>query len=145
MSKTKTAFFCRNCGAQSSKWMGRCNSCDEWNTIIEEVIQRDSDKSTWEKASREKSKKKEKPQLIHEIEINNEARIDTCNSELNRVLGGGLVSGSLILIGGEPGIGKSTLMLQVAVNIRKRNVLYVTGEESSQQIKIRGGRSLYLP
>lgn len=140
MSKTKTAFFCRNCGAQSSKWMGRCNSCDEWNTIIEEVIQRDSDKSTWEKASREKSKKKEKPQLIHEIEINNEARIDTCNSELNRVLGGGLVSGSLILIGGEPGIGKSTLMLQVAVNIRKRNVLYVTGEESSQQIKMRAER-----
>ena len=120
MSKTKTAFFCRNCGAQSSKWMGRCNSCGEWNTIIEEVIQRDSDKSTWEKTSHEKSKKKDKPQFIHEIEINNEVRIDTCNSELNRVLGGGLVLGSLILIGGEPGIGKSTLMLQIAVNIKKK-------------------------
>ena len=140
MSKTKTAFFCRNCGAQSSKWMGRCNSCGEWNTIIEEIIQRDSDKSTWEKASHEKSKKKDKPQLIHEIEINNEVRIDTCNSELNRVLGGGLVLGSLILIGGEPGIGKSTLMLQIAVNIKKKSVLYVTGEESSQQIKMRAER-----
>jgi DNA repair protein RadA/Sms len=140
MSKTKTAFFCRNCGAQSSKWMGRCNSCGEWNTIIEEVIQRDSDKSTWEKTSHEKSKKKDKPQFIHEIEINNEVRIDTCNSELNRVLGGGLVLGSLILIGGEPGIGKSTLMLQIAVNIKKKSVLYVTGEESSQQIKMRAER-----
>ena len=140
MSKTKTAFFCKNCGAQHSKWMGRCNSCGEWNTIIEEVIQRDSDKKTWEKASNIKSKKKDKPQLIHEIKANTEARIDTNNSELNRVLGGGLVSGSLILIGGEPGIGKSTLMLQVAVNIKKRNVLYITGEESSQQIKMRAER-----
>jgi len=140
MSKTKTAFFCKNCGAQHSKWMGRCNSCGEWNTIIEEVIQRDSDKKTWEKASNIKSKKKDKPQLIHEIKANTEERIDTNNSELNRVLGGGLVSGSLILIGGEPGIGKSTLMLQVAVNIKKRNVLYITGEESSQQIKMRAER-----
>jgi len=140
MSKTKTAFFCKNCGAQHSKWMGRCNSCGEWNTIIEEVIQRDSDKKTWEKASNIKSKKKDKPQLIHEIKANTEARIDTNNSELNRVLGGGLVSGSLVLIGGEPGIGKSTLMLQVAVNIKKRNVLYITGEESSQQIKMRAER-----
>ena len=140
MSKTKTAFFCKNCGAQHSKWMGRCNSCGEWNTIIEEVIQRDSDKKTWEKASNIKSKKKDKPQLIHEIKANTEERIDTNNSELNRVLGGGLVSGSLVLIGGEPGIGKSTLMLQVAVNIKKRNVLYITGEESSQQIKMRAER-----
>ncbi len=140
MSKTKTAFFCRNCGAQSSKWMGRCNSCGEWNTIIEEVIQRDSDKSSWEKASGEKSKKKDKPQLIHEIKTTDETRINTCNSELNRVLGGGLVAGSLILIGGEPGIGKSTLMLQVAVNVKKRSVLYVTGEESAQQIKMRAER-----
>ena len=140
MSKTKTAFFCKNCGAQHSKWMGRCNSCGEWNTIIEEVIQRDSDKNTWEKSSNKKSKKKDKPQLIHEIKANTEERIDTNNSELNRVLGGGLVSGSLILIGGEPGIGKSTLMLQVAVNIKKRNVLYITGEESSQQIKMRAER-----
>ncbi len=136
MSKTKTVFFCRNCGAQSLKWIGKCPSCGEWNTYDEEIVERDKD----QKWNRQAEKRQSKPKLISEIDYNQDLRIDTQNNELNRVLGGGLVPGSLILVGGEPGIGKSTLMLQVALDIKNRKVLYVSGEESEQQIKMRAER-----
>lgn len=136
MSKTKTVFFCRNCGAQSLKWIGKCPSCGEWNTYDEEIVERDKD----QKWNRQTEKPQSKPKLISEINYNQESRIDTQDNELNRVLGGGLVPGSLILVGGEPGIGKSTLMLQVALNIKNCKVLYVSGEESEQQIKMRAER-----
>ncbi len=137
MAKARTVYYCQNCGAQSSKWIGRCPSCGQWNTYIEEVIQRDEKSKLWEKYA--KNKDIGKPYPINEINIENQARINTQNNELNRVLGGGLVPGSLILIGGEPGIGKSTLMLQVALNLNKK-VLYVSGEESNQQIRMRAER-----
>ncbi|OQX73083.1 MAG: DNA repair protein RadA [Bacteroidetes bacterium 4484_249] len=137
MAKSKTTFFCRNCGAQSPKWIGRCTACGEWNTYVEEVIQRETSKN---KSPLKFNKKNPVPQKITEIKSETEARFDTNNKELNRVLGGGLVNGSLILVGGEPGIGKSTLMLQIALNFRGLKVLYVTGEESEQQIKMRAQR-----
>jgi DNA repair protein RadA/Sms len=135
MAKVKTSFFCQNCGAQSSKWMGKCNSCGEWNTFVEEVIQRET-----ATGSRQQAAGNRKPVKITEVVFENEQRINTHNTELNRVLGGGLVPGSLILIGGEPGIGKSTLMLQVALNCRDQKILYITGEESEQQIRMRAER-----
>jgi len=137
MSKTKTVYFCQNCGAQSSKWMGRCTSCGEWNTFIEEIVKRDeaSAKSTGNFKTTES-----RPLQIKEITKGNEQRITTSNGELDRVLGGGLVEGSLILVGGEPGIGKSTLMLQVALQMKGLRVLYVSGEESEQQIRMRADR-----
>ncbi len=137
MAKTKTTFFCQNCGAQFAKWQGQCNSCKEWNTIAEEVIQK-AEKVSW-KSPENTSKKAAKPQLISEISTQAEARLNTKNNELNRVLGGGLVPGSLTLLGGEPGIGKSTLMLQVALQLPYKT-LYVSGEESAQQIKMRAER-----
>lgn len=136
MSKIKTVFYCRNCGAQSVKWIGKCPSCGEWNSYDEEIIIKDKD-SKW---TRQINKKQNKPILINEITYNQDIRIDIKNIELNRVLGGGLVPGSLILVGGEPGIGKSTLMLQVALNIKNNKILYVSGEESEQQIKMRAER-----
>ena len=138
MAKTKTTFFCQNCGSQSSKWIGNCPSCGEWNTYAEEIIQKESAKTNipFQSASRENSR----PKLIKDIEMTSGNRIDTKNQELNRVLGGGMVPGSLVLIGGEPGIGKSTLMLQVALKMNTQKILYVTGEESSQQIKMRAER-----
>ncbi|MFC1733207.1 DNA repair protein RadA [candidate division KSB1 bacterium] len=138
MAKSKTVFFCRSCGAQSAKWIGRCPSCGEWNTYIEEVIQRDEKKHGWDQY--ESIKKQVKPEVISEIKVDNELRIDTLNEEFNRVLGGGLVPGSLVLIGGEPGIGKSTLMLQIAIYLKNKKVLYITGEESNQQIRMRAER-----
>ena len=136
MAKLKTVFFCQNCGAQSSKWIGHCPSCGEWNTYVEEVVQKESSggKSTL------RLNNQSTPKLIQDIDIDTIQRIDSCNNELNRVLGGGIVPGSLVLIGGEPGIGKSTLMLQVALSIRNTRVLYITGEESEQQIKMRSER-----
>ncbi|MBW6489661.1 MAG: DNA repair protein RadA [Lentimicrobium sp.] len=136
MAKTKTAFFCSNCGTQSPKWIGKCTSCGEWNTYVEEVIQR-SEPSI---VSGLTSRRKASPTLISEIELSKENRIDTNNHELNRVLGGGLVPGSVVLVGGEPGIGKSTLMLQVALAFKNLKVLYVSGEESEQQIRMRAER-----
>lgn len=136
MAKTRTAFFCRNCGVQSPKWIGKCPSCGEWNTYIEEVIQRLEPGSPVLATSR----KTAVPTLITGIEFSSESRIDTHNQELNRVLGGGLVQGSVILVGGEPGIGKSTLMLQVALTMPGTRVLYVSGEESEQQIRMRAER-----
>ena len=136
MAKTKTTFFCQNCGTQYAKWVGKCTACNEWNTIVEEVIQKE-EKRNWNLSST--AKKISKPVKINEIAIDEEDRIDTKNNELNRVLGGGLVKGSMTLLGGEPGIGKSTLILQVALLINKK-VLYVSGEESQSQIKMRAER-----
>jgi len=136
MAKTKTTFFCQNCGAQFPKWIGKCNSCNEWNTIVEEVIQRE-EKTSWKAST--SGKKVSKAIKLKEITAVNEERINTCNNELNRVLGGGLVKGSVVLLGGEPGIGKSTLLLQIAL-IMKNKVLYVSGEESMTQIKLRADR-----
>ncbi len=138
MAKTKTTFFCQNCGSQYSKWQGQCTSCKEWNTIAEEVVQK-TQKLGWDIASDTSTKKVPKPVKISEIDTRVETRLNTQNQELNRVLGGGLVPGSLTLLGGEPGIGKSTLMLQVALQLPYKT-LYVSGEESKQQIKMRADR-----
>lgn len=137
MTKIKTAYFCKNCGAQSPKWIGKCPSCNSWNTYEEEIIHNEKVHSASETSI---SVKNPKPVLINDIETANEQRIDTHNNELNRVLGGGIVPGSLVLIGGEPGIGKSTLMLQIALGLKNIKVLYISGEESEQQIKMRAER-----
>jgi DNA repair protein RadA/Sms len=136
MPKTKTTFFCRNCGAESPKWLGKCPACGEWNTYIEEVVKKANKTSSVRSFSDYKSS----PKQIKDIETASEARINTHNNELNRVLGNGLVPGSVVLIGGEPGIGKSTLMLQVALHLKNLKVLYVSGEESEQQLKMRAER-----
>jgi DNA repair protein RadA/Sms len=136
MAKVKTSFFCQNCGAQSAKWTGQCNTCNEWNTIVEEVIQKE-EKRVWKQST--PSKTKAIPLRIDEIQLNPEERIQTNNNELDTVLGGGLVKGSVTLLGGEPGIGKSTLLLQIALSISQK-VLYVSGEESQSQIKMRADR-----
>ena len=137
MSKIKTTFFCQNCGAQYAKWQGQCNSCKEWNTIAEEIIQKE-EKASW-KPSNTESKRVSKPLRIKEIDSTQEVRMDTADGELNRVLGGGIVPGSLILLGGEPGIGKSTLLLQISLKLPYKT-LYVSGEESQKQIKMRAER-----
>jgi DNA repair protein RadA/Sms len=138
MSKVKTSFFCQNCGAQSPKWIGRCPSCGEWNTFVEEVIQKPEEAKT--PGISTSTQRSAKPTLISDISISNEHRLPVYDKELSRVLGGGLVPGSLVLFGGEPGIGKSTLMLQLAVNLKNLKVLYVSGEESEQQIRMRAER-----
>lgn len=137
MAKAKTIFFCQNCGAQSLRWIGNCPSCNEWNTYAEEVIRKESTKNQSPVSIKSETSK---PKLIKDIIVNSENRIDTKSTELNRVLGGGMVPGSLILIGGEPGIGKSTLMLQVALRMSNLKVLYISGEESGQQLKMRSER-----
>jgi len=137
MSKIKTTFFCQNCGTSYAKWQGQCNACKEWNTIAEEVIQKEEKKS-WNPTQTE-SKRTVKPLKIHEIDSTEEIRMDTRDNELNRVLGGGIVPGSLILLGGEPGIGKSTLLLQISLKLPYKT-LYVSGEESQKQIKMRAER-----
>lgn len=138
MAKTKTVFFCRECGNESAKWIGHCPGCGAWNSYVEEsvVVGRDS-KSVKKNVIAEM---KSKPVLVQEISSATTPRINTLCEELNRVLGGGLVPGSLILLGGEPGIGKSTLLLQVALNLKDKKILYVSGEESAQQIKMRAER-----
>ena len=136
MAKIKTAFFCQNCGYQTPKWLGKCPSCSEWNTFVEEIIE----KNIPSVVAFSSSTRNAKPQAIHTIENQEHVRLILKDAELNRVLGGGLVPGSLILFGGEPGIGKSTLLLQMAVDEDKLNVLYVSGEESEQQIKMRAER-----
>ena len=136
MAKVKTTFFCQNCGAQYAQWMGRCKACNEWNTIVEEVVSKTQKESTWKTDTTQRANK---AQSIQEISLENEPRIDTSDMELDRVLGGGIVPGSLVLLGGEPGIGKSTLLLQVALRL-KHKVLYVTGEESDKQIRMRAER-----
>ena len=136
MAKVKTTFFCQNCGAQSAQWMGKCKACNEWNTIVEEVVSKTQKESTWKTDTTQRANK---AQSIQEISLENEPRIETNDKELDRVLGGGIVHGSLILLGGEPGIGKSTLLLQVALRLQHK-VLYVTGEESDKQIRMRAER-----
>lgn len=137
MAKVKTAFYCQNCGTQYAKWQGQCNACKQWNTIVEELIVKE-DKPSW-KAPTGEAKKAPKPLRITEIDSATEIRMDTGDGELNRVLGGGLVPGSLTLLGGEPGIGKSTLLLQISLKLPFRT-LYVSGEESQKQIKMRAER-----
>jgi DNA repair protein RadA/Sms len=137
MAKLKTTFFCQNCGSQYSKWQGQCSACKEWNTITEEVIEK-PEKSNW-KTPANTAKRASKPLLINEIDTSQEARLDTQDNEFNRVLGGGLVPGSLTLLGGEPGIGKSTLLLQISLKLPYKT-LYVSGEESQKQIKMRAER-----
>ena len=139
MAKTKTVYVCSNCGADSPKWVGKCPNCGEWNTYVEEIV-----------ATKEPSAKriipgitetgKVRPVLLRDITSEEESRIDLKDGELNRVLGGGLVKGSLVLIGGEPGIGKSTLVLQTVLGLNNLKTLYVSGEESSRQLKLRADR-----
>lgn len=137
MAKIKTTFFCQNCGTQYAKWQGQCNACKEWNTVVEEVIQK-PEKHTWKTPS-SSIKRIAKPLKIQDIENTSEIRLKTSDEEFNRVLGGGIVPGSLTLLGGEPGIGKSTLLLQIALKLPFKT-LYVSGEESQKQIKMRAER-----
>jgi len=134
--KIKSVFFCQECGAQSPKWIGKCPSCGSWNTYLEENVQVSSNKG----ATIVQNKERSKPKLLSGINLNEQIRIDTGNNEFNRVLGGGLVPGTIILLGGEPGIGKSTLALQIALRARNLKTLYISGEESEQQIKLRALR-----
>jgi len=142
MSKIKTAYFCQNCGYESAKWLGKCPSCQQWNSFVEELIQKDvkksSSASSWQSYNGETSTKKIQP--LHEIETKDTPRIDTRDQELNRVLGGGIVPGSIVLVAGEPGIGKSTLFLQMGLRLQDIVTLYISGEESEQQIKMRADR-----
>ena len=135
-TKVKTAYFCQNCGTQHSKWQGQCSACKEWNTIVEEVVQKEEVK-LW---SNKEADSKVKALKVADISLTNESRIKTGNTELDRVLGGGIVSGAVVLLGGEPGIGKSTLMLQLALGLKNFKTLYVSGEESAKQIKMRAER-----
>jgi len=137
-TKVKITFFCQSCGTQYNKWQGQCTACKEWNTIVEEVIQK-PEKSDWKTATPSTPNRVSKPLKINEIDASKEARMNTLDNEFNRVLGGGIVPGSLILLGGEPGIGKSTLMLQVSLKLPYKT-LYVSGEESQEQIKMRAER-----
>jgi DNA repair protein RadA/Sms len=137
MAKAKSVFVCQNCGAESVKWIGKCPACGEWNTYVEEIVRKDpADKISFAGLERTAAK----PTLIHEVVASEEDRADTRSKELNRVLGGGLVPGSLVLIGGEPGIGKSTLVLQVVLGMEQKRVLYCSGEESVKQLKLRAER-----
>ena len=143
MAKTQTTFFCKSCGTSSPKWVGKCNSCGEWNTYVEEVISKPKDefKKTWKPTDTHKPALK--PVLINDVEQGTSNKYILADAELNRVLGGGIVPGSVVLIGGEPGIGKSTLMLQFALQCKGKKVLYVSGEESDTQIKMRAERLPY--
>src|SRR5574344_534864 len=134
-TKTKTVYFCKECGAQSSTWIGKCPTCGAWNSYEQEIIQRDDNTK-----SILKSHSKAMAQNLDSIQSIQEERMDIGDGELNRVLGGGLVKGSVVLVGGEPGIGKSTLLLQVAVGCKDKKILYVSGEESLSQIKMRADR-----
>lgn len=140
MSKVKTAFFCQNCGYESVKWLGQCPSCGQWNTFVEELIQKDTlkDNNIWKNYNQDK--RANKIVTLNEISSSEEKRIITSDAELNRVLGGGIVPGSIILVAGEPGIGKSTLFLQNGLHLKDTVVLYISGEESEQQIKMRADR-----
>ena len=135
--QVKSMFFCKNCGAESPKWIGKCPSCGEWNTFTEEIVATKSKSLTFDNTPERRSMT---PVKISEIKTEEYPRIQLPSKELNRVLGGGLVAGSIILLGGEPGIGKSTLILQNVLRIRSRKVLYISGEESSQQLRMRADR-----
>ena len=137
MAKTKTIFLCNNCGYESAKWLGKCPACNEWNSLVEEKIQKSNDFTV----GNNEKKKNNKPMMLNSVEGKETSRVSTGYEELDRVLGGGIVKGSLILVGGEPGIGKSTLILQLCNKITgEGKVLYVSGEESAEQIKLRADR-----
>jgi DNA repair protein RadA/Sms len=138
MSKVRTAFFCQNCGYESVKWLGQCPSCEQWNTFVEELIQKDDKKNNGWKHHDEK--KTVKTIALSQIASDEQKRFLTADNELNRVLGGGVVAGSIVLVAGEPGIGKSTLFLQNGLALKDKTVLYVSGEESEQQIRMRAER-----
>ncbi|MBA8985331.1 MULTISPECIES: DNA repair protein RadA [Sphingobacterium] len=143
MAKSKSAYFCQSCGYESPKWLGQCPSCKQWNTFVEEVVEKASSRvPEWRSTNTSPGvqKRTNKAAVIHEIVYSEEQRMLSPDKEFNRVLGGGIVPGSLVLIGGEPGIGKSTLMLQLALSIPKVKTLYISGEESEQQIKMRAER-----
>ena len=137
MAKEKTVYVCSNCGQDSPKWVGKCPSCGEWNTYVEEIVRK-------EPVNRRPvsgiETQKPKPVILSEIIADDEPRINMHDNELNRVLGGGLVPGSLVLIGGEPGIGKSTLVMQTVLRMPEKKILYVSGEESARQLKLRADR-----
>lgn len=141
MAKSKIAYFCQSCGFESAKWLGKCPSCQAWNTFVEEIIDKGNNTAvpTW-KVTSNTQQRANKPVQVADITFSEEHRMLTPDKEFNRVLGGGIVAGSLVLIGGEPGIGKSTLMLQLALNMPNLKVLYVSGEESERQIKMRAER-----
>ena len=137
MAKDKTVYVCTNCGQDSPKWVGKCPSCGEWNTYVEEIVHKEA---TNKRPVSGIETPKAKPISLCDITTSDEPRIDLKDEELNRVLGGGLVPGSLVLIGGEPGIGKSTLVLQTVLRLSSRRILYVSGEESARQLKLRADR-----
>ena len=139
MAKVKTSFFCQNCGMQYSKWQGQCYACKQWNTIVEELVQKEEKTPQWETETPSTKKRVAKYLPLHEISTEKEIRMDSGDKEFNNVLGGGIVPGSVTLLGGEPGIGKSTLLLQIALRLPYKT-LYVSGEESQKQIKMRGER-----
>ncbi|MBO5314447.1 MAG: DNA repair protein RadA [Prevotella sp.] len=144
MAKDKTAYVCSDCGQESAKWIGKCPSCGHWNTFKEIRISSDTGQTAAYSAAKtirnSSASPVNRPLLLREITSKNEPRIDMCDAELNRVLGGGLVPGSMILLGGEPGIGKSTLTLQTILRINNKRILYISGEESAQQLKMRADR-----
>ncbi len=138
MAKIKTTFACQQCGSTYAKWQGKCNTCLEWNTIVEEVIEKPTKgEIDWRQVDKQGQAK---PTRLKDVQVGETYRMDTGDSELNRVLGGGITPGSLVLMGGEPGIGKSTLLLQVAIQLKGRKILYISGEESEKQIQQRALR-----
>src|SRR5689334_14546017 len=140
MSKVKSAFFCQNCGYETVKWLGQCPSCNQWNTFVEELVHKETinKKNGWKDYNEDK--RTNKTISLQDIKSSEERRFATSDPELNRVLGGGIVPGSIVLIAGEPGIGKSTLFLQNGLQLQDKTVLYISGEESEQQIKMRADR-----
>jgi DNA repair protein RadA/Sms len=140
MAKTKSTYFCQSCGTQATQWTGKCNSCGEWNTLVQEVIHKETKNDRLQLFNKNENNRSNQSVLLQEIGIAEYPRIQVPGQELARVLGGGVVPGSLVLFGGEPGIGKSTLMLQLALRLKNLRVLYVSGEESEQQIKMRAER-----
>jgi DNA repair protein RadA/Sms len=138
MAKIKTTYFCQSCGSQSPKWLGKCPACNEWNTFVEEIVSKgDNKQPEWKSSPKQVVAK---PIKLRDVAYESHPRVDANDDELNRVLGGGIVAGSITLVGGEPGIGKSTLMLQLALKLKNRKVLYISGEESEAQIKMRADR-----
>ncbi|MEJ7912704.1 MAG: DNA repair protein RadA, partial [Chitinophagaceae bacterium] len=142
MSKVKTGYFCQNCGYESAKWAGKCPGCQQWNTFVEELIQKNTKKdgaADWQSYHGVTGVVK-KTRALNEVQTKDQPRVITTDTELNRVLGGGIVPGSIVLVAGEPGIGKSTLFLQMGLQLKDAIVLYISGEESEQQIKMRADR-----